>query len=94
MNLAHLLLRQARQQPDANAIYHGSAVHASYGQWSQRSAALAQRLIESGLQPGERVALFMRNHPRYLEVLFAAWWAGQVAHTSIRQQRQIFSTRR
>src|SRR5690606_29742651 len=32
----------------------------------------------AGLQPGDRVLLFMRNHPRTLEVLCAAWWAGLV----------------
>ena len=78
MNLVHLLLRQAHQQPGSNAIFHGSAVHATYGQWAQRAAGMARRLIESGLQPGERILLFMRNHPRYLEILCAAWWAGLV----------------
>jgi len=37
---------------------------------------LAIRLREAGLSPGDRVLLFMRNHPRYLELLWAAWWAG------------------
>jgi len=78
MNLAHLLLRQARQQPSSAAIYNGTAIHATYGQWAARSAALARRLSESGLLPGDRVLLFMRNHPRYLEILWAAWWAGLV----------------
>ncbi|MDD5333999.1 MAG: AMP-binding protein [Rhodoferax sp.] len=78
MSLAHLLLRQARQQPEREAIYHGTALHATAGQWAARSAALAQHLQEAGLQPGERVLLFMRNHPRYLEILWAAWWAGLV----------------
>jgi long-chain acyl-CoA synthetase len=36
-------------------------------------------LRAAGLQPGDRVVLFMRNHPRYLELLFGAWWAGLVA---------------
>ncbi len=78
MNLAHLLLRQARQQPGRNAIYNGTAPHATYGQWAARSAGLARRLLDSGLVPGDRVLLFMHNHPRYLEILFGAWWAGLV----------------
>jgi len=78
MSLAHLLLRQARAQPDRPAIFEGSAAHASYGQWAARSAALAQHLRDAGLCPGERVLLFMRNHPRYLEILWGAWWAGLV----------------
>ncbi|HMQ71495.1 MAG: AMP-binding protein [Rhodoferax sp.] len=78
MNLAHLLLRQARLQPDRAAIFAGCTVHASYGQWAARSAALARRLRAAGLAPGDRVLLFMRNHPRYLELLLGAWWAGLV----------------
>jgi long-chain acyl-CoA synthetase len=76
MSLAHLLARQARTRPDAPAIYFGTALWATHAQWAQRSAALAHRLRAAGLQPGERVVLFMRNHPRYLELMWGAWWAG------------------
>ncbi len=78
MSLAHLLLRQARQSPKRAAIFHGTAPHATHGQWAARSAGMAQRLREAGLAPGDRVLLFMRNHPRYLELLWGAWWAGLV----------------
>ena len=49
---------------------------ATYAQWAQRCAHLAQQFQDAGLQPGDRVALFMHNHSRYLEVMFGAWWAG------------------
>lgn len=78
MSLAHLLVRHARQDPDRIAIIHGTAIHATYGDWAARSAGLALRFRQAGLSPGDRVLLFMRNHPRYLEVLWAAWWAGLV----------------
>lgn len=78
MSLAHLLLRQARLDPGRAMVFHGSEPHASAGQWAARSAGLAQRLRAAGLAPGERVVLFMRNHPRYLELLWGAWWAGLV----------------
>jgi long-chain acyl-CoA synthetase len=78
MSLAHLLLRHVRQEPERAAIYNGTATHATYGQWAARSAGLARRFREAGLVPGDRVLLFMRNHPRYLEVMWAAWWAGLV----------------
>ena len=78
MSLAHLLVRQARLQPDRPAIFSGSVLHATYGEWTARSAALAQHLRDAGLNPGERLVLFMRNHPRYLEILWAAWYAGLV----------------
>ncbi|OWW18766.1 class I adenylate-forming enzyme family protein [Noviherbaspirillum denitrificans] len=78
MSLAHLLVRHALQTPHRPAILNGPNVHATYGEWAARSAGLAHRFREAGLVPGERVVLFMRNHPRYLEVLWAAWWAGLV----------------
>ena len=79
MSLARLLLRQARQRPDSPAILSGEALHATHGAWAARSAGLAERLRAAGLQPGDRVLLFARNHPRYLEVLWGIWWAGLVA---------------
>lgn len=78
MSLSHLLLRQALLDAQRAAIFDGTRPWASYGQWAARSAALARRLRDAGLQPGERVLLFMRNHPRYLEILWGAWWAGLV----------------
>jgi long-chain acyl-CoA synthetase len=76
--LASLLTRQARLQGERTAIFHGTQAHASFAQWADRSAALAQRLRAADLQPGDRVLLFMRNHPRTLELLWGAWWAGLV----------------
>lgn len=76
MNLAHLLARQARVAADRSAVLEGTQPWATHVQWAQRSAGLAQRLRAAGLVPGDRVLLFMRNHPRYLEILWAAWWAG------------------
>ena len=55
-----------------------SQIHATYGQWAARSAGLGARMLAAGLAPGDRILLFMRNHPRYLEVMWAAWWAGLV----------------
>lgn len=76
MSLVQLLLRHARLSPGRTAVFHGVQPHASFAQWAERSAGLALRLREAGLQPGDRVVLFMRNHPRYLELLWGAWWAG------------------
>lgn len=76
MNLAHLLQRMARQFPNRAAIFHGTQTVATYAQWAQRCAHLALQFEAAGLKQGDRVALFMHNHPRYLEVMFGAWWAG------------------
>lgn len=78
MNLAHLLNRLAQFDPDRAAIFSGTHLYASYKQWAFASAHLAQQLQTAGLQPGDRIAIFMRNHPRYLQVLLGAWWAGLV----------------
>jgi long-chain acyl-CoA synthetase len=78
MSLAHLLLRRAREAPGRAAIFSGPRRHATYGEWAARSAGLAQRMEAASLAPGDRVLLYMRNHPRYLEVMWAAWWAGLV----------------
>jgi long-chain acyl-CoA synthetase len=78
MTLVPLLLRQARCRRGSTAILSGATPWASFGQWAARSAGLAQRLRDAGLTPGDRVLLFMRNHPRYLEILWGAWWAGLV----------------
>jgi long-chain acyl-CoA synthetase len=78
MSLAHLLMRRACEAPDRPAILEGTRAHATFGEWAARCAGLAQRLHAAGLAPGDRVLLFMRNHPRYLELLWGAWWAGLV----------------
>ena len=79
MNLARLLNRWGRLKPDQPAIFFGTSVWATFGQWTARAAAFAQAFRELGLTPGDRVLLFAQNHPRYLEVLIGCWWAGLVA---------------
>jgi long-chain acyl-CoA synthetase len=78
MNLAHLLERIAQQDPARPAIFEGSECVATYVEWADRAARVAARFEAHGLEPGDRVLLFMRNHPRYLELMFGAWWAGLV----------------
>jgi long-chain acyl-CoA synthetase len=78
MNIAHLLTRAAAQAPDSPAIFSGARLHATHAQWAKRAAALAHHLRAQGLKPGDRVVLFMRNHPRYLEFMLGVWWAGMV----------------
>ena len=43
MSLAHLLARHAQLTPDRAAIFNGTVFYATYGQWAERSAALAHR---------------------------------------------------
>ena len=78
MNLAQLLARAARVHPVRPALFSGTTPVASYADWQARAARLAGAFHTAGLAPGDRVVLFLRNHPRYLEVLLGAWWAGLV----------------
>ena len=77
MNLAHLLARSARVFPRRPAVALGERVLADYGALGQRCAALASSLRSTlRLAPGDRVGLVMTNSPEYVQLLWAAWWAG------------------
>ena len=78
MNLAHLLQRRALQHPERPAIFNGTQCVATHDEWALRSERVGAHLLAAGLAPGDRVVLFIRNHPRYLELMFGAWWAGLV----------------
>ncbi|MCE8002923.1 class I adenylate-forming enzyme family protein [Billgrantia ethanolica] len=78
MNIAHFLDHSARVGPERPAIYHGPALHSTYAQLRQRVQRLAGHFEALGLTPGERVAVYMKNRPAYVETLLAAWYAGLV----------------
>jgi long-chain acyl-CoA synthetase len=78
MNLAHLLARIAAQDPHRSAVLLSDRVLLDYGALAQRCSRLAAGLRATGLAPGDRVALYARNHPAYLELMWGAWWAGLV----------------
>ena len=80
MNLASWLDRAARADPGRVAVFFGARPWATYGELALRASRLARGLRErAGLQPGDRVAIFMKNSPEYLETLYATWWAGLAA---------------
>ena len=77
MNLAHLLLRSARSAGHRPAVYLGTELLFDYATLATRAASLGRALTERhGLQPGDRIGLFMSNHPAVLEIFFGCWWAG------------------
>ncbi len=78
MNLAQLLVRAARVHPERPTLLLGESLW-TYAQLATRTARLAGYLRDQlGLQPGDRVGLYMTNHACYLEALYAVWWAGGV----------------
>jgi long-chain acyl-CoA synthetase len=76
MNLALSLQRIGLADPQRPALFEGEELRYRYGELAQRAARIAQALRSLGLAPGDRVVLFMRNDPAYLELLYGAWWAG------------------
>lgn len=81
MNLAHLMARVAQDAPDSPALALGETVIATYAEHADRSARLANALTgdqagSTGLVPGDRVAIAMKNAPEYSEIMFGAWHAG------------------
>ena len=77
MNLAHFLARSARVFPGRPAVASGERALADYGALGGRCAAMASALRSTlRLEPGDRVGLLMTNAPEYVEILWAAWWAG------------------
>jgi long-chain acyl-CoA synthetase len=77
VNLAHLLARSARAFPERPAIALGERTLTDYRVLARRCASLAGALRSTlGLGPGDRVGIFATNCPEYVELLWAAWWAG------------------
>ena len=80
MNLATFLARSARTFPDRPAVSVGDSVWINYGDLMSRVAAMAAGFRHSlGLVPGDCVALAMGNCPQYVEIWYAAWYAGLTA---------------
>ena len=77
MNLAEWLVRTARRLPNAPALLSGKNVVADYAEFGRRVASLASALqARLSIAPGDRVAIVVSNCVEYLELLYAAWFAG------------------
>ena len=73
----HILEHFAASTPERVAyrmIPSGQEV--TWAELELRSRKCAARLLASGLQPGDGIAVFLENHPRYFEILWAAQRAG------------------
>jgi len=79
MNLALWLQRSAQRDGERTAVAHGLQRWCSYAELAQRAAALAAWLQGRGVEPGDRVGLFLANRPEYLVMLWGTWWAGAAA---------------
>ena len=80
MNIGNFLAAAARSFAERPAISFGIDPYASYGKFFTRVSRLAGAYRNRlHLQPGDRVALAMKNCPQYLEAMYAVWHAGLCA---------------
>jgi len=67
----------AREIPDKPAyVMAGSGQVVTYRELDERSNRVAQLLHAEGLRPGDGIAIFLENHPRFFEVVWAAQRSG------------------
>ena len=77
MNLTGLLRDRAAEHPDRTAfVYEGESV--TFAEFDRRVDRVANALRESGVRPGDRVAVLDKNSLPYVELLFGAARAGAV----------------
>ena len=66
---------------DQPALIHGDRV-TNWGDFVRRTNNLARNLLASGVQPGEKIAFYMRNCPEYSEGIAASFKAG-LTHVNV-----------
>jgi fatty-acyl-CoA synthase len=66
---------------DQPALIHGDRV-TNWGGFVRRTNNLARNLLASGVEPGEKIAFYMRNCPEYSEGIAAGFKAG-LTHVNV-----------
>lgn len=79
MNQAHWLIRSAEKTPKAPALFSGRHMVAEYADFADQVRRCAGWLQMQGVTPGDRVAIFMKNTPDFLVLLYGIWAAGAAA---------------
>jgi acyl-CoA synthetase (AMP-forming)/AMP-acid ligase II len=79
---------QARREPERTAIIFESEI-ISYGMLYADVERFAQALVVAGLEPGERVGLFLDNSPAFAVAYLGAHLAGGVVTLINTQYRQV-----
>lgn len=79
MNIAHWLARTAARDRVRDALFYGNQCVGDYGAFDRQARQVAAALRARGIQTGDRVALFMGNHPDWLIALYGILYAGAVA---------------
>lgn len=79
MNLALALAKSAQRDPNKTAIFWGGAQVSYGGLWSQSLWVVERLRSQFGVQPGNRVGLWLKNCPEFAAALFGVLQAGAVA---------------
>ena len=80
MNTARLLARAGRSFARQPAVALGTTTVHTHATLAERVARMGTALRQRhGVEPGDPVALIMKNAPAYVEAMFAIWHAGGVA---------------
>ena len=75
MNLGQMLAESAAKTPEKTAIiFHDQST--SYRDFDARANQVANGLIQLGVQPGDRVALYIHNLPIFMEAYYGILRAG------------------
>jgi len=77
MYLTQTIHKALREKPRETALICADET-LSWGQLGERVQRLAAALQGLGVKPGERVAMLALNSNRFVEYLYAVWWAGAV----------------
>ncbi len=79
MNLATAFNESVLKRPQKPALFWGDHTQLSYATLQTQSLALARQLVEqSGVRPGDRVGLWLKNRPEFIPGLFGILNAGAV----------------
>ncbi|NNK16004.1 MAG: AMP-binding protein [Sulfitobacter sp.] len=79
MNLAHWLMQTAAHSPAAPALFRGTERVADYQDFAASAYNVAGWLHDKGVKSGDRIAIYMKNTPQYLMLLYGIWAAGAAA---------------
>ncbi|HVE91777.1 MAG TPA: long-chain fatty acid--CoA ligase [Actinomycetota bacterium] len=77
MNLSEALAATAARVPDRTAIIFGQR-QISYRDLDEQASGFASFLAGCGISAGDRVALWLPNHPSFISAMYGAWRAGAV----------------
>ena len=82
-NLGDIFEAVARALPrDAPALIHHGGRTVTWSELDRRSTHLALQLLARGARPDDKVALYMRNRPEYMETLVACFKA-RLVHVNV-----------